>query len=272
MGTQRRARRVVVISDLHCGHRVGLTPPEWQASGGGGAAGHDAAKACAYQAALWDYYARSLAEIQPIDVLVVNGDAIDGRNQRCGGVELLVTDREEQCSMAAVAIRQARAARVLMTYGTPYHTGDEENWEDLVAKEAGAERIEAEGHYEINGCHIAAKHYIGNTTSPVARLTALSGAQLRQLLWATREQQPRADLIVRSHVHRCMVIMEPGGRWAACTTPGLQGLGMRYATRQGDFLPIDFGLIFFDISSAGNVTIAWRIAPLSIQRAYVVRL
>ena len=34
---------------------------------------------------MWGWYCNTLADLQPIDRLIVNGDAIDGKGERQGG-------------------------------------------------------------------------------------------------------------------------------------------------------------------------------------------
>lgn len=85
--------RLVIISDLHCGHRAGLTPPGWQTP----LEAPDRLAAYArQQRVMWSWYAATIAALQPIDVLVANGDAIDGRGSRSGGTELITTDLSAQ--------------------------------------------------------------------------------------------------------------------------------------------------------------------------------
>ena len=128
-----KQKRLVVISDLHCGHAVGLTPPAWQWAVDGDTTEHRA-KFGRVQREVWDWYSQTIGSLRPIDILAVNGDAIDGTGVRSGGTELLTTDRQVQTDMAVKSIQEASAKTIVMTYGTAYHTGDAEDWEDRVAE------------------------------------------------------------------------------------------------------------------------------------------
>ena len=109
-----RRKRVVTISDLHCGHEFGLTPPAWQYKNDG----HPRiAKAAKFQRALWSFATEALDDLKPIDVLICNGDAIDGKGDKSGGIEQITTDRLEQCEMAAEFINYAEAKQVRLLYG-----------------------------------------------------------------------------------------------------------------------------------------------------------
>jgi len=268
----KKARRVLFLSDEHCGHVAGLTHPDYNItytdeSDDGAQKRTRRIKQTKQRRVLWDWFAERVNMFRPFDVVVNNGDAVDGRGERSGGTELLCTNPDEQCEMAEAVLDFVCGGKsdLYMVYGTGYHTGKAEDWEDIVAREAHAKKIEGEGHYEINGLHFAVKHFIGNTRSPASRYTALSNAQIRQWLWAARGQQPKANIIVRSHVHRCLYAGEPGTQSLALTTPGLQGLGSKYGVRQCDGLPVEFGFVVFDVLSVDQW--AWYpiVSPLNLQ-------
>ena len=264
-------KRIVILSDMHCGHRTGLTPPSAQPMPPAGAK-HHVLKQVAQRKELWDWFIQTIKPYRPIHHLIHNGDAIDGKGKRSGGTEQLTTDRYEQVEMAADVLRQIGAKQIWMTYGTGYHVGDEEDWEALVAEKVGAEKIEDEGHYDVEGLQIVCKHHIGNSSSPVSRVTAMSSAQIRNALWALQGQQPLANLIVRSHVHRCYNIGFPAINFQGWVTPGLQGLGSKYGARRCDGLPIDFGFLIVEIRSAKDWHVIPEVAPLTMQSAQVNEL
>ena len=261
--------RVMICGDLHTGHRVGLTHPKHQPICPEDAP-HHLRKQANMRKNLWDWFAERVEHYRPIHRLIVNGDAVDGKGGRSGSTELLTADRDEQAQMAADAINWIGASEVYATYGTPYHVGTEEDWENVVvAKLDNFRKIEAEGHYECNGLRVVCKHYIGNTASPTSRATALSNAQIKQMLWALRCQQPLANLIVRSHVHRCVSFTDPGMNFAAWTTPALMGLGSKYGSRQCDGLPVDFGFLVVDVQDDAHWGVHAEIMPLSTEAAAV---
>jgi hypothetical protein len=266
-----KMKTILIISDMHCGHVFGLTDPKWDVSAPDDAE-REVTKPIAIRKALWSWFDHELASMERPDVLIVNGDAIEGKGERSGGTELLTSDRHVQVDMAASVIRRVRARRVFMTYGTAAHVGKEEDFEATLRDKVGAEKIEAEGHYAINGLNIACKHYIGNSASPMSKTTAMNGAQIRQTLWSIRGQQPRANLIVRSHIHRCYGVIEPGTNWAGWTTPGLQGLGTKYGARAIDGLPVDFGFLVVHVNSESSWDVEPHVAPCKLQQAAVTKL
>jgi hypothetical protein len=90
----------------------------------------------------WDWFAGQIDSIRRennayknkgIDILIVNGDAIDGRGEKSKSTELIATDQQEQCDIATECIEYVGAKSILMSRGTPYHTGKGEKWENLMA-------------------------------------------------------------------------------------------------------------------------------------------
>ena len=277
----RKTKRIAVISDLHCGHAAGLTHPDYQLAypdtkddASVGMHKTRRKRQERQRKTLWDWFDGHISAFQPFDILVVNADAIDGKGRRSGSTEQITADRNEQVEMATAAIEHviSRDTRTMLTYGTRYHVSEDgEDYEDNLATALGA-TIHGEIHLDVNGLVFAIKHKIGGSKSPVSRYTALSNAQLRQELWALRGQQPKANVIVRSHVHRCLYVGEPGTNSYVITTPALQGLGSKYGIREVDGLPVEFGFIVFDVESAGNYSCTQVIASLEMQKASVTKV
>lgn len=267
-----KSKRIVVFSDPHCGHRIGLTPPRHQPEADKDAPAY-VKKFVLERKRMWDWFADHIERLEQIDYLIVNGDMIEGKGVRSGGTELLTADRDEQATIAADVINFVKAKNVFATFGTPYHVGCEEDWEVVAcSKVNNFRKIEAEAHFEVNGLQIACRHYIGNTSSPASRGTALANAQVKQMLWATRDQQPLANLIIRSHIHRAFAIQDPALNFMALTTPALQGCGSKYGARQCDGLPVDFGFVTIDVESKTKWAVKFHIAPAEYARSSVTRL
>ena len=260
----RDFKRVVVISDLHCGHVVGLTHPDFNPSY---PRGSERFKLAVRRRELYKLYKDTLDELKPIDALIVNGDAIDGKGDRSGGTEVLTTDRDEQVDMAVVAIKEAEADRIFMSYGTGYHTGKEEDWEDLVAKEVKAEKVGSHDWIDVNGLVIDYRHHVGRSSIPHGRHTAPARERLWNLLQAEWGEFPKSDVIIRSHVHYFTYC--GGFRWLALTTPALQGMGSKYGERQMSNT-VDFGLVYFDIKSKEEYSWDQRIVKFRRSRQHII--
>ena len=258
-----KPKRVVVISDLHCGHIVGLTPPGWDSE----RPRDQLKKAHSMRRIMWDFYSGELKKLRPIDVLIVNGDCIDGRNEKQGGTELLYVDRNDQVDMAADCILEANAKTVVMSYGTGYHTGKEEDFEKAIADKVKAKKIGSVDAIEVNGVVINYRHYIGGSQVPHTRHTAVARDRLWNVLWAERGEYPLADIIIRSHVHYYDFC--GSADWLAMTTPGLQGYGSKYGARTMSGL-VDIGFVYFDIMGKGDFT--WDKRIVRMPRSEPVKL
>ncbi len=263
-------KTIAVFSDLHCGNKSGLTHPD-NNHRPGPRAGHEHQKQYEQRRVLWGWFNEHIKKYH-FDMAIWNGDMIDGKGEKSGGTELLTSDRNEQVEWAAKIIKTVGIKRNYMTYGTPYHGGATEDFEKSVCKEAGCDKIENEGHYDVNGVIIAAKHYIGNTTSPVSRATAMSRAEIIQAMWAELKQQPKANCVIRSHIHWCYILSFPSRNFQGCATPGLEGLGSKFGIRQRDGLPIDFGFTRIEIDNLDNWGIFAEICPLELQAAHITKI
>lgn len=240
--------RIVIISDTHCGHRSGLTPPAWQYQDEDGPVMQ---KYYEIQKVMWEWYSETLESLQPIDRLICNGDAIDGKSDRSGGTELITSDRRVQCQMAQKCIEEAHAKRVAVIKGTPYHTGEEEDWEEILADMVHADRCGYHEWFDANGIVIDCRHAVGGSQIPHGRHTALARAVMWNRLWAEREMQPKANVLIRSHVH--YHVFNGGAGWLAMTTPSLQAY-TKFGSRMIDGTN-DIGLISIDVEEG---TWGWK--------------
>jgi len=260
--------RLICIADLHCGNRAGLTPPNYQRFKT--SKDHILQKFSAIQTEGWRWYQSKARQYNAPDILVLNGDGIDGRGERSGGVELITLDRNEQIEMALECIRIWNAKHIVIVRGTPYHAGEFESWEDLIARELNC-KVGDHEWIEVEGVVFDFKHFIGGSIVPYGRKTAISRDELWNLIWAEEGYQPRADWIVRSHVHYC----EWGGRIVGkkevnvMITPALQAMGSRYGARQCSGI-VHFGFVGWDIND--GVVRSWKeIAYIQSQKAHTLK-
>lgn len=244
MGIEKRDfKRILVIADLHCGHRVGLTMPKYWSK-------LPEEKYFWIQKELWEAFDNFLKPLRPIDILFVNGDTIDGKGSRSGSTELLTASQPKQIEMAAAVIDYIDAPDIVMTHGTPYHTGTENDWETPLAKEVGAIEIGAQLWPQVNSVTFDLKHQAeGSSSIPHGKGTPLARERLWNVLWAEHKAQPKSDVLIRSHVHYAYFCGEP--HWMAILTPALQGAGTKYGGRRKSGI-VHFGLTYFDVYKKGE--------------------
>ena len=249
--------RVLFTGDWHCGHETGLVPPSWQYN-----LNNKKRKIKAkIQREIWNYFYNSIKEInkeKQIDVIIGNGDMIDGRGYRSGSTELVTVDRLQQADMAIECLNIINADKIYLTYGTPYHTGDAEDFEDYIAEAFDNAEISDELYVEINGKVIDAKHKVGNTSVPYSKATQISKQLLMSDLRAIKLDTRRVDILTRAHVHKYVEYRD--AEHIAFTTPALQ-VGSKFGKRQCDGM-IDVGMIVVDIYDDGRVDVKPLLADI----------
>lgn len=241
-----RKKRILVISDMHCGHLTGLTPPDYWWSN---TETEWRKKVCEYQQWAWKTYMKYLDEFRPFDRALVLGDCIDGKGRLSGGNEQLTTDRNTQVDMAVECIKATGVRReIAITRGTCYHTGRDEDWEDGVARELKA-HIYNHLFIDVNGTGISARHFIGGTSIPHGKATALLKTQISNDQWIREyKDHPKANIFLRGHLHRNVIVDEPAN--LSIVAPSLQGwtdFGAKTCS-----LPVHFGIIILDIDAKGG--------------------
>ncbi|KKN21673.1 hypothetical protein LCGC14_0923010 [marine sediment metagenome] len=251
--------RVLLWGDSHCGSNVGLTPPAYQTKFTPNPQTEEHRtlnKWASLQKECWDWYINRLNMLKPIDKLFYLGDGIDGTGHRCGGTDLIIVDRKVQVQMAIEAIEATEAKDMVMVYGTPYHTGQAEDFEMDIALHF---KCKIGGHEweDVNGCTFDLKHKQGNCDNPT---TGLWQQIKDHREWAGLGEQPRADVLVRAHTHRfCILKMED---CIGITIPGLMAYGTKFGARQCS-KKIQFGLVALDVWPDGVIVEHIHIAKLA---------
>ena len=234
--------RVFVGSDMHCGHLAGLTPPAYWYQSDSKMASERVIQS---QRDLWGFYVEKLDKYRPFHVAILNGDLIDGVGSRSGGVEQITTDCQKQCQMAEVCCATINAQEYYLVYGTDYHTGTAEDWENIIAGGLNAERIGSHLFIPLGNMMFDVKHHLGSSSVPYGDATQPNKEMTwNQIIASNDGEQPRADVIIRSHVHKYVHIDKEDTH--VFVTPGLQGWGSRYGKRRIS-RSIDFGFLVLDI-------------------------
>lgn len=263
-----KVRNLLIVADLHCGHHAGLTPPQWQMRD----TGTKANKWGKLQKEMWDKYTQALKYHGPFDAVICNGDAIDGKGAKSGGTELITSDREEQATMAIRCLEPALGdnTNLLMTHGTPYHVGAEEDWETHIAKHFECKIGEHEW-VDVDGVVFDCKHYISASTVATGRHSALNKEALWALLWAQNNRIPSPHVLIRSHVHYHVSCHSPDfDPKLRIITPALQAAGTKFGARRCSGT-VDFGFIVFRCLNGVYDWTCERM-PLRSERATVVKL
>jgi hypothetical protein len=190
-------KRLVIISDLHCGDRWGLREGN---------------------KLLNKFYLDKVKELRPVDVLLLNGDGVQG-TMRGKSNDVIEPDLGLQAEMCIDYLGMWKAKTYLFTMGTGIHVSEGTDWEKWIAREMHG-LIKAKQIFDINGVRFNAKHHTSKTSIPHGQGTLL----LKRVLWENIKSQltntRKSDVFVRSHIHEFCQIKNRLG--FAVTCPALQ--------------------------------------------------
>jgi hypothetical protein len=258
--------RVLLISDLHCGARTGLTPPPWHQRVNDESAWPEflsdsiREKFVETQVKTWRWFENAIREVGPVRLAICLGDAIDGDGKASGGQEQITPDHSIQAEMAIKAISIINTKAWCFVFGTPYHTGKASHQEMKIAQwyadrlPDGKVTIGAHEWPDVSGWVFDVKHKVGGSTIPHGRSTSIMKEDLWNLAWNDLGGQPRSDILVRGHVHYFNVVHRnvKGRRKYMATMPALQALGTNYGGEQCSGT-VDYGFCFVDVpKNEGN--------------------
>ena len=227
-------KRIAVISDTHCGHRFGVTPPEWQNS--------------LVQKLVWDWLVEQAEWAGEVYAVIGLGDMIDGPAFKNYGVELLTTDRIVQCEMAAVTMRVFNnpSGKMHIVAGTAYHSGSHEDWERVLSEMLHCD-FSSELITKIEKLTFHFRHHTGTSGTPYGQSGILSKDKLMTNLRMQYEIGEGCDVAVRAHAHRYTYVEDESG--AIVLTPGMQ-VNSNFGRRRCNGTT-NIGIVFFDIDGDG---------------------
>jgi hypothetical protein len=231
-----QCRNLVVVSDLHCGCRLGLTPPSTDAiplDDGG------FYQPSGFQRTVAEWWREFFEEFVPSIVkrekwaLCVNGDAIEGVHHN--SVTQISHNLADQAAIARMCLEPYVAKAKGGYYhirGTEAHVGSSCQEEERLARDLGAipndEGQRARYDLWVNvgdsiPTHIL--HHIGVTGSQAYEATAVQKELVEEYAEAGRWNLIEPRMIVRSHRHRMITTAIPvrDGLAHAIVTPGWQG-------------------------------------------------
>lgn len=232
-------KRIVVVSDLHFGNAYGLLPPGFIDSTGTEIGLNTGQK---YLWECWLNFCEKTKELKA-DAVIVNGDIVEGKQQKEGGFGLCLRSMPDQQQAAIIGLTELKksvpdSCQWFFTQGTEYHVGQRSEYEEAVAGALGGRQYASVGSgrlvrealwLEIDNVIIEVAHPIGGN-SGFYRSTQLD----REMQWsamASRDSTsgiPKTDLLIRSHVHSFITVGHPDKVGVICPCWQLQ---VKYARR-----------------------------------------
>lgn len=243
--------RILVENDLHCGNILGLTPPAyWRAD------------LQAIQRVMWDFREAQLAAIDPVDIHVINGDAVDGPGRK-DSLGHLTTDLDLQAEMAIECIERVQAGTRIFTYGSPYHVTAFGNVETAIAKHFG-QLPQDTARFQVHGRKFNFRHVVGRSDVPNGQGAQTAKEITRDLLQAILDGHDPADVYGRAHVHYFYMVMFKGRTAFSgpCWELPIDMPGSVYPrTLRTQYY--DVGLTLIEVDDTGEIFIRPRIMKLN---------
>jgi len=271
MPKENKSQKILVISDMHCGHNSGLTPPSWQYKVNPNPPTDlikKRNKFAVLQKEMWDWYADTIKKLGKIDSLFVLGDVVDGPESKSGGTELITVDIEEQAEMAVECIQQTKADNIIMVYGTPYHSGIVIDTENIIADKVKAKKIGGHEWVDVNGLVFDLKHKTGGSSIPYGRQTSIAKSKLWGDIWHDKQMQPKSNIILRGHNHFDGYV--GGADWLAVNVPCLQW-NTKFGVRQCESY-VSIGMVIFNVDKNGDYSWKFEMAKLEHQKVQALKL
>ena len=247
-----KVKRLLAIGDLHTGSWCGLTPPHYDSPGAS-----KASKArYKFRRELWNWYRKTIEDIappdNPVDCVLINGDAIDGSGHRSMGSEVIVPLAQQvEAATFACQLINVIDSSIHLTFGTAYHTGQEIDLESELAERLGG-TIADRQYLKINGTTIRAVHHAGGgSLQGVHAYPARVG--LINKLKAASGDEPGADILLFSHRHTYS--FQGDADQFSVRLPCLQGPMSKFGRRcEG---PYTMGVVLFEFAPSGDYS--WKL-------------
>jgi len=201
---------IIVISDLHCGCRMGLFPADGVILDEGNTAKPSLLQREVWSMwrEFWDKWVPKVTKREPY-ILVINGDALDGRHH--GSTTQISQNLSDQQKIAEAVLEPVIGLKQCKAYyhirGTEAHVGQSGEQEELLAKSLGAVKdgknfARWEMWLKLHKALIHFSHHIGTTASSAYESTAVYKEMVEAFNEAGRWKDEAPDVVVRSHRHR----------------------------------------------------------------------
>ena len=231
---RQKVKNVIVISDTHCGDRMGLMPPKVTLDEGNVVV---QSKMQAEVWKMWLYFWRVwVPKVTKGEdfVIVVNGDIVDGVHH--GSTTTVTGNMKDQRSIAVQCMKlplsNPKCVGLYMIRGTEVHVGHSGEDEETIAETLKAIPDENGNHsrYELwlefgkKKELIHFTHHVGTTSSAAYESTAVYKELVEAFNEAGRWQDKPPTICVRSHRHRVLEVRIPtdSGYGISLVTPAWQ--------------------------------------------------
>lgn len=238
--------KILAFSDLHFGSNYGLWPKgfEYEDKKNGE---FDTWNLNSVQKELWKIWKYMIDKAKDCDIIIANGDLIDGPQKKGWGKGVKTPDLSIQLEACEFALSMLPDVPMYFTQGTEYHTvAGGIPAEQQIAKDMGWEENFGDDLC-IDECGIRtyAKHHVPTTKSVwMYRPTPLARDLMLLALSSAPNQYGVVDLMCCSHAHyKCGVTL---GGMTGIITPGFQ-TRTPYAAQNSLITPPDVGFCIIEV-------------------------
>lgn len=243
------SKRVLIVGDLHSGSKVSPVCNDPQTS-------EDSNGAFCRPTPIQEYlnteWYNMIDNVGKIDILVGNGDLIEGANVKEEGAGCWTTDLDDQAYCAASLLSDIKYDKIMITSGSPYHTKNNPIGDKMVAGKLRRSTFGNEASLDVNGCLIYVNHNTGGSKgSNHMKVASLS----RELMFAELNSDafPKYKMVIKSHLHTYVSI--DFGSYIGILCPGWKGRD-KYSKMSST--PLSFvpwiGYIIIDVENDGTFT------------------
>jgi len=173
--------QILIAGDLHCGHLLGLTPPEEMRRFVLSKLMED----------FWNFWETNTSD--KFDIAFWMGDLIEGEGKRDSS-HLLLPCIDDQVDLAVNIISRLNIKRHVFVYGTPYHVSNNSDYERYIAENFGGD-IKTTQKKIIDGIKFDISHKVGKSGSIAGGDSILKN----EMLWAYINDN--VDYVIRGHAH-----------------------------------------------------------------------
>jgi len=181
--------RILLLSDFHVGSKYSVKPRGF-------------GELNPVQKAILKKWEEIVEREGEVDYLYVGGDTVDGVQPSEKGKELWTADVDEQIDAAMRLVKMVKYRKLIVTYGTTYHTDVNLNADEVFAKRMNADKHGWEIHFkpEKSKSIFHMSHGVGVSTSAWQYRTTGIAKELVHALLNEKELYAYTG-IIRSHAH-----------------------------------------------------------------------
>lgn len=186
------SKKVLFIGDTHVGSNVGLSSSEMINED------DNVIHQNVIQKWISDKYYKMVDDVGKVDLLILNGDIVEGPNYKNEGVGNWTNDMDVQVEHASDLLKDIKFRKCIGCSGTRYHSGDNPKNDKRVIEKIGGQWMK-EVSTEINDVRIHAAHkaavYKNKQSKPASITGEMVAAEINAFEFG------KYDILAKSHTH-----------------------------------------------------------------------